>query len=77
MKVYAGILRNPAAAAIAFLCEDPVEFPAGNPWTVYKLVEVVRKATIANAVDPQKTVELLQGVNFRVKQGWIEPGETR
>ena len=77
MKVHAGILRNPAAAAIAFQCEGPVEFPAGNPWTVYKLVEVVRKATIANAVDPQKTVELLQGVNFRVKQGWIEPGETR
>ena len=40
---------------------------------MYKLVEVVRKATIANAVDPQKTVELLQGVNFREEEGWNEP----
>ena len=75
MKVHAGILRNPEAAAIIANCEDPSVFPKGSPWTVYKLVEVVRKSTSCNAVLPHLVVELLGNVNFRVRNSWLEPGE--
>ena len=74
MKIHAGILRNPVAAKIVFSCEDPALYPQ-NPWTIHKLVEVVRKATVANAVDPTRVAELLEGVNFRVRSASMEPGE--
>ena len=67
MKVHAGILRDPTAAAIVFGCED-IEIYPQNPWTVFKLVEVVRKSTVANSVDPVRVVELLEGVNFRIRK---------
>ena len=75
MKVHAGILRNPEAAAIIASCEDPTVFPKGSPWTVYKLVEVVRKSTSCNSVVPNLVVELLGNVIFRVRHSWLEPGE--
>ena len=74
MKVHAGILRNPAAASAVLDCEDLALYPQ-NPWTIFKLVEVVRKATVANAVDPARVIELLEGVCFRIRKGVIEPGE--
>ena len=74
MKVHAGIVRDPAAAAIVFGCEDTALYPQ-NPWTIFKLVEVVRKATVANSVDPVRVVELLEGVNFRIRNKTLEAGE--
>ena len=74
MKVHAGILRDPTAAAIVFGCEDTAIYPQ-NPWTVFKLVEVVRKSTVANSVDPVRVVELLEGVNFRIRKQSLEAGE--
>ena len=75
MKIHNGILRHPAAASVVFNCEDPKSFPYGNPWAIFKLVEVVRKATIANTVDPARVVEFLEGVNFRIRHNMLEAGE--
>ena len=75
MKVYAGILRNPEAAAIINACEDPKIFPKGTHWSVYKMVEAVRKCTRNHVICPELVIELLGNINFRVRCGFIEPGE--
>ena len=75
MKVYIGIFRTSVNLELVTDTEDIDKFPKGSPWTVYKLVEVVRKATLANVVDTSRVTAMLSGVNFRVLHNWLEPGE--
>ena len=75
MKVYAGILRNPVAAQIIAACDDPKCFPKGTHWSVYKMVEVVRKCTRNHVIDADLVIECLGNINFRVRRGLIEAGE--
>ena len=42
---------------------------------MHKLTEVVRKATIANVVDQTRVSAMLNDLNYRVCNGWLEPGE--
>ena len=75
MKTYNGIYRHRPAADLVLETEDTNRFPVGSHWTVFKLVEVCRKATIANTVVCERVVELLAGVNYRVRSGTTEAGE--
>ena len=61
MKVYNGIFRHKEAADLVLETENMDTYPGGSHWTVYKLVEVVRKARSSNAVNPERVVEIIAG----------------
>ena len=75
MKCYNGIYKVQAAAKLVLETEDSRLYPAGSHWSVYKLVEACRKATVANVVSEERVVDLLAGVNYRVRSRSVEPGE--
>jgi hypothetical protein len=62
MKCYNGIFKNKEAADLVLETEDLEAYVGGSHWTVYKLVEVVRKATSSSTVVPERVVELLSGM---------------
>ena len=76
MKCYQGIFKHSDAVEHVFDTEDPDRYPSGSHWTISKLVEVTRKATLANTVVTERVIEMLSAVNFRVRDGQLEAGET-
>ena len=75
MKTQKYVNKNSEAAECVLGAEDIVKYPSGPHLQIFKLVEVCRKATIANTVIPERVIELLSCVNFCIRSGLLESGE--